>query len=445
VLFSEIEKFPRRLLAMRHGAHDLRKARPCAAHVPLWGDFTALRPRHLRRFGVDLPDVIVAGTPCQAFSVAGLRRSLADARGNLTLALVRLVHAIDAARRARGERPFVLVWENVPGVLSTKDNAFGCFLGGLAGGDDPVPLPPGAERWPDAGLVAGPRARVAWRILDAQYSRLAQRRRRVFLVASFGDGIDPAAVLFERKSLRGHHPPRREAQESVAGSLTASAGGSDENDAVNERLIAFGGNNTSGQIDIAASLNACSSASGRQDFETETFIVAPPLTTNPYGDHESREGLLVTHSLRGEGFDASEDGTGRGVPIIPICFDPRQTDVLVHGDRSGALDAQFPGPAIAFSCKNYGNDAATDLTPSLRAMGHMDSRPNGGGQMAIASDVAVRRLTPRECERLQGFPDDYTLLDGTTPDGPRYKSIGLSMPVDVMEWIGARLAAEWPA
>ncbi len=149
------------------------------------------------------------------------------------------------------------------------------------------------------------------------------------------------------------------------------------------QAVAFGGNNQSGPIDVATAVNACHTASGRQDFESETFIA---------------------HALRGEGFDGSEDGTGRGTPLVPV----------------------------AFSCKNHGDDAG-ELSPTLRA----------SGQVAIASS-AVRRLTPRECERLQGFPDDYTAIPyrgGIAADGPRYKALGNSMAVPVMRWIGERIAA----
>lgn len=253
--FAEIETFPSAVLAHHYGSN--MPGEPLASNgVPNHGDFTTLI--------VNPPDcdLLVGGTPCQAFSIAGLRLSLADDRGNLSLQFVRLAHAI-ADRRP--DRPFRAVWENVPGVLSTEDNAFGCFVGGLVGADDAlIPCPPplrgksnrfwrwreagrwpvldddGNEtgefveraeghviRWPDAGMVAGPRARLAWRILDAQHFGLAQRRRRVFVVASFGGGGDPAAILFEPRGLRGDIAARREAGKSVTGTLSArsSAGG----------------------------------------------------------------------------------------------------------------------------------------------------------------------------------------------------------------------------
>ena len=209
--FSEIEPFPRAVLA--HHYPD----------VPCHGDFTVLRDQP---WIVDA-DVLVGGTPCQAFSVAGLRNSLADDRGNLSLEFVRLADAIDDVRHAAGRKPAVIVWENVPGVLSVKDNAFGCFLAALAG--DGTPYVPPRRKWTDAGVVDGPQRKIAWRVLDAQYFGLAQRRRRVFVVASARAGFDPAAVLLEFEGVRRDTPPRREARETTAHStapcLTSSGRG----------------------------------------------------------------------------------------------------------------------------------------------------------------------------------------------------------------------------
>ncbi|WP_217425499.1 DNA cytosine methyltransferase [Magnetospirillum sp. SS-4] len=365
--FAEIEPFPSAVLAHRHPA------------IPNLGDMTAIDGSAWR----GRIDVLVGGTPCQAFSVAGRRRSLDDARGNLALTFVDLADAI---------APAWIVWENVPGVLSTRDNAFGCLLGGLAGEDGPL-LPPG-RKWSDAGVVVGPARTVAWRVLDAQYFGLAQRRRRVFVVAGAGDRADPVEVLFERESVRRDYSPRRQPEQGLAGTLAGGArrrGGF----SLDDLPVAFGGNNTSGPIDVATALNACASASGRMDFETETF---------------------VTHSLRGEGFDASEDGTGRGTPLVPVAFD----------------------------CKAATPVAGETVAPTLRAMNAV-GRDNAGGQLAVQHGLAVRRLTPTECERLQGFPDDYTRISwrgrpaDRCPDGPRYRALGNSMAVPVMAWIGRRI------
>jgi len=204
---------------------------------------------------------------------------------------------------------------------------------------------------------------------------------------------------------------------------------------------------------------------------------APAISaSNPYGDHESREGPLVAHSLRGEGFDASEDGTGRGTPIVPVagtlCFNGKAAGSATSQDAENGMLVAFdttqitsalnrsapqPGdpchplaagahlPAIAFSCKDHGADATDEgVTPTLRAMGFAESHANAGGQLAIAQGWAVRRLTPLECERLQGFPDGYTAVPwrgGVLADGPRYKVLGNSMAVNCMRWIGRRIEA----
>lgn len=364
---SEVEPFANAVLSERH---------PATANLGdvLAGDFLD----RARAFGP--LDLLVAGPPCQAFSIAGLRRSLDDARGNLTLRWVQVIHAID---------PRWAVTENVPGWLSTKDNAFGCFLAGLVGADDPLRTPDGGS-WPDAGMVAGPLGRAAWRVLDAQHFGVPQRRRRVFVVFSTGGRGDPAAVLFERHCLSGDHPAGGEAREDVAGALTASLGGVDENDAAGERLTAFGGNNQAGPINVATARNAHSSPHGRLDFESETFVVATTL--------RARDGA-------------------KGV-------DSDATDTLI----TGTIDA-----SMARSRGAGTNPGAL--------VGALSAQPGAQQQTYLASG-AVRRLTPVECERLQGFPDGWTdvLYRGKpAADGPRYKAIGNSMAVPVMTWIIERI------
>jgi DNA (cytosine-5)-methyltransferase 1 len=218
-LASEIEAAPRAIMSYRHGAEDARRTRQGSGPA-LWGDFTAIRVRFLRRLGVTLPQWLVAGTPCQSFSVAGLRGGMADARGNLTMEFLRLVHALRRAGSLRG-----FLWENVPGILSHADNPFGCFLAGIVGSDTPIVSPLKRGRWSSAGMVDGPFGKAAWRVSDAQYFGLAQRRARVILVASFVDGIDPAAVLFERTGLHGNHPPRREPGQAAPTIPSRSTGG----------------------------------------------------------------------------------------------------------------------------------------------------------------------------------------------------------------------------
>lgn len=495
---AEIDPFARAVLA-----HHYPK-------VPNLGDMTTIARRVLTG-EVPAPDILCGGTPCQAFSVAGLRESLADARGNLTLKFVELANAIDHVRVRAGLPPASVFWENVPGVLSTKDNAFGCFLAGLAGEDEPL-QPPGGK-WANAGCVYGPTRAIAWRTLDAQYFGLAQRRRRVFVVASARNGFDPAQVLFEWEGLRRDTAPGRETGKSPAGSLTASAG---RRGGVNDP--------ERGQL-IAGTLQAGGKAAGsatQQD--AESGLLVPTLakcllkgTGQRYDTDTDTILPHVTHSLRGEGFDASEDGTGRGTPLVPVaigtdCFNGLltgdvaatmgtrgssetasgptvmqlvafdTTQITSQANRSNpqpgdpchplaagahppaiAFPARLSGTqyasavdlapsmgaanptAVAFSCKDYGADHSNDLAPTMRAMGHAGSRPNAGGQLAVMQAMQVRRLTPVECERLQGFPDGYTAIPwrgkpaNQCPDGPRYKALGNSWAIDVVEWIGQRL------
>ncbi|QAB30917.1 DNA cytosine methyltransferase [Pantoea ananatis] len=180
--FSEIEKFPSAVLANHW------------PQVPNLGDMTRLACQ-IRSGLIPAPDLLVGGTPCQAFSVAGLRAGLDDPRGQLTLAYVDLLNAIDEKRTADGKPAAICVWENVPGVLNTRDNAFGCFLAGLAGESRELESP--GRKWSNAGYVLGPKRAITWRVLDAQFFGVAQQRKRVFIVASARADFDTAKILFE--------------------------------------------------------------------------------------------------------------------------------------------------------------------------------------------------------------------------------------------------------
>ena len=419
---SEIEPFPCAVLA--HHYPD----------VPNLGDMTAL-PEMIRAGLAAAPDVFTGGTPCQAFSVAGKRESLGDARGNLSLTFCEIANAIDDVRRADGREPSVIVWENVPGVLSTADNAFGCFLGALAGAD--CELQPTGKRWADAGVVLGPRRTVAWRIIDAQYFGLAQRRKRVFVVASARNGFDPAAVLLEFDSVRRDSAPSREAREGTAASTARSValrgregGGTAElGDELQNCLRASGGGGDKPHVLIHADPIARCVTTGeakRQDWETCNFVahcrdVAQTITSN-YGKQLDNSDTalgpnVVAHPLRGEGFDASEDGTGWGTPLVPVAtgFIPKAPP-----------NSRSMGEAV--------EQAPTVTTHQL-------------GQ-GVQQGMAVRRLTPTECERLMGFPDSYTAIPwrkkpaDQCPDGPRYKALGNSWAVPCARWIGERIDAQ---
>ncbi|PIJ50651.1 hypothetical protein BL250_07675 [Erwinia sp. OLTSP20] len=228
--FSEIEKFPSAVLAQHW------------PEVVNLGDMTKIA-QFVHADEVEAPDILVGGTPCQSYSIGGLRKGLKDPRGKLTLAFVELADGIDIKRAEKGQQPTIIVWENVTGVFSSKDNAFGCFLAGLAGEAkefEPGPRP--SERtsskfwrwdkkaskhfpvWSKRGAVIGRQRKVAWRTFDAQYFGMAQRRPRILLVASARTDIDPAKILFESESLRRVDPPSKQTPVPVC--LTARGAGS---------------------------------------------------------------------------------------------------------------------------------------------------------------------------------------------------------------------------
>lgn len=410
---SEIEPFPRAVLKERFGyrlPEDQNQGEPL-----LWGDMTEVTPELLRSRGIPLPDLVVAGTPCQAFSVAGLRKGTEDARGNLTLKFVEILHDLVAARP---DGKLTVVWENVYGVLSDKGNAFGCFLGGLVGSVDAL-QPPTDGSWPGEGMVQGPRARAAWCVLDAQWFGVAQRRRRVFVVVDFGGAVDPAAILLEPDSLRGNSAPRREAGQDYA---------LDAGDSVASRGIP----------EVSPALKARDHKGPSSDGDGDGAPILP---------------VEVSHSLRGEGFDASEDGTGRGTPIVPIAFDCKGTEVQFTVNDTHPTLRSMGGNT---SHQNGGGHAAVafaqnqrDELRKLSVAGCVASEPGMKQQAFLAEPWAVRRLTPRECERLQGIPDDHTLISwrgkglSACPDGHRYKAIGNSMAVPCMKWILDRIKVSY--
>jgi DNA (cytosine-5)-methyltransferase 1 len=407
--FSEIEPAPRSVLA--HHYPD----------VPCHGDFTTIGADQYGSI-----DLLVGGTPCQSFSVAGLRGGLDDDRGNLALEFLRL---------AQRTRPKWLVWENVPGVLSSNGGRdFGSILGGLV----------------ECGYG------FAYRVLDAQYFGVAQRRRRVFVVGCLGDTASAAAVLFERHSLQGHSAPRREKGKEVAGTIAARFGRSRNN-----------------HEELAPTLLARNGANGGFDLEREAAIiddwpaeVAPTLNAH-FGD---KMGLENQHINGGAGlFVAAKCLTARGASggtLDPenanfiackiqgttrpdedlICFEANMSLQAPHvGDLYPTLTRRTHA-AIAFPISSMNAlrspDAAKSTGLGVGQDGEAMYTLTKGDHHAVATQSAVRRLTPRECERLQGFPDDYTLVphrNKPMSDGPRYKALGNSMAVPVMHWIGKRI------
>lgn len=434
---AEVAPFPSAVLAHHYPT------------VPNLGDMKTIARRVLTG-DVGAPDVFCGGTPCQAFSVAGLRESLADARGNLTLKFVEIADAIDHVRNRRGEDECIVFWENVPGVLSTKDNAFGCFLGGLAGEDGPLE-PPGGK-WANAGAVYGPRRAVAWRTLDAQYFGVAQRRRRVFVVASARKGFDPAQVLFEWDGVRRDLAPSREARETAPTIPSRSTGG--------------GGIGTDFDCDggMIPALSQCitTGTGQRYDPETETILPVPFDTTQ------------ITSAANGS-------NPQPGDPCHPLASGAHAPAIAFPSNLSGTQCASTEELAPSMGATNPTAVAHVQVMPTMTAGGPSETSHNQiSGQMRDAymvptTAMQVRRLIPEECEALQGFQRGYTRIPNWSgwrdmdlgehpddlraqglqikqssktgkwrvndPDGPRYKALGNSWAVPNVNWLGRRIAA----
>ncbi|MDR2487973.1 MAG: DNA cytosine methyltransferase [Desulfovibrio sp.] len=524
-LCAKTHKEAKRLEAMLLANAKLPpRAQGCPPNLGDIRSVTGARIRELlKASGLGHLNILMGGTPCQDFSVAGLRAGLTGDRGNLALEFVRIADECD---------PDAAVLENVPGLLSDANNAFGNFLSALAGADfpsEPGPRPPMGKsnkfwrwsrkrgrhdpKWPDAGWVTGPKRTVAWRILDAQYFGLAQRRRRLFAVGCPLGGADPRAILFEREGLRRDTPPSRQAQTAVAGAITRSAysgglGGRPEgaaaghfiphNETAGSLSARFGRNGGTANDDLTGhrlvtgpltniagergwSINAEQAASGhlqvthaltgrlggggpddnkaqggfyvtcalsgrinrnsQQDSESG-MLIAYPLRAQSQSAHDESLENYVAHALRADGFDASENGTGRGTPLVAA--------IAIRG-RKGGCNVEMRTDGLA----------NTVLTPS--------GGRAGIGVGAILRESAVRRLLPLECELLMGLPPGYTLIPfgravkaekmepdyadflmqcgcltledacRAAADGPRYKSHGNSIAIPSLRWLGERI------
>lgn len=474
--FSEIDPFASAVL--RHHYPDVANL----------GDMTQIAPRILRG-EVCAPEMLVGGTPCQSFSIAGLRKGLTDPRGALTLKYVELANAIDQVRSSEDLAPAILVWENVPGVLSDATNAFGCFLGALSG--EAHQLRPAGSRWTHAGCVYGPQRAIAWRVLDAQHFGLAQRRKRVFAVASARADFDPSAILFEPDGLRGHpapgYPARKSAPPATGARLESNGGQPESSTPEDPRQAApettaradktlsvcFGGGNARGPIERAV----CLTARGHKcDFKFETFAVQAlsgaithTLNTANGGKGSSEDGtgrgtpvVAVTHPLTCSSA-VTEDGNGRGVPIVSGAYrnDPHHRpdefelgfsvafaqnsrgELRLEGGQgqlTGALSTGggIPGQGFPVVASVPAEGEPQNGPSTFEA--HLECRP--AEQTGATWTWRVRRLMPLECERLQGLPDHYTQVPyrgKPAADGPRYKVIGNSMAVPCVAWIGRRL------
>ena len=359
--FAEIEAFPAAVLAHHYPA------------VRNYGDMT----KH-KEWDLGTIDLLVGGTPCQSFSVAGLRKGLDDPRGNLMLTYLAI---------ADQRRPRWLVWENVPGVLSSNGGKdFGTFLGALA------------------ELGYG----FAYRVLDAQYFGVAQRRRRVFVVGYLGNWRPAAAVLFEPESLRGDTAPSRKAGQKFAADLVPSVAGSLDTQCGGGKLThqSVANGHLIGTI-TARMFNAL----GARDVEEGAVLaVARPA-----------------YALQGAGH-TSQNSQGSGWNE-EVSFTLNRLDV--HGVAQ----------PIAFQLAGDRDNPSVSVSETAFCL---PANPMSDRGQAVAASMAVRRLTPVECERLQGFPDNYTNIPwrkaAESPDGPRYKALGNSMAVPVMHWIGRRIS-----
>ncbi|OBU04810.1 phage N-6-adenine-methyltransferase [Morganella psychrotolerans] len=427
--FSEIEPFPSAVLA---------------AHWPQvnnLGDMTKIAAA-VRSGTVTTPDLLVGGTPCQAFSVAGLRGGLSDERGQLTLSYVELADSIDEIREQNGEQPTIIVWENVPGVLSSKDNAFGCFLAGLAGESEE--LKPTGGKWSNAGYVSGPKRTVAWRILDAQYLGVPQRRRRVFVIASARKDICPAEILFESDSLHGDSPACGEAEQTVAALTKNGVGatGADDNQAQAGHLIA--GSFRMATFGEYVDDETASTVKAR-DYKdaTDLAVMSVHGTQDPDVNYELAHTLGRNHGQENACFSFAENSQGE---VRLQNGDGQITGPLSTG--GGKPGQGYPAIAVAGniigrSPENGGNGNGFDESGVSYTLTKTDVH-------AVSTKNIVRRLTPVECERLQGFPDNHTQISwrgkdaADCPDGPRYRAIGNSMAVPVMRWIGERILAALP-
>jgi len=370
--FSEIERFPSEVL--RHRFPNVRN----------YGDMTNFKEWQ----DVGTVDLLVGGTPCQSFSVAGLRKGLDDPRGNLMLSF---------GAMASHFRPKWVVWENVPGVLSSNGGRdFGTFLGMLA------------------ELGYG----FAYRVLDAQYFGVAQRRRRVFVVGHLGDWRCAAAVLFESESLSGNPPPSRSKGEGIAAEVAPSPAASGRGV---ERV-----GESRGQDPVVACYGLPGNWINRKP-ENGGNATAPMSDVSPCLTGADRH--AVCHM-------------GQGGQIMNV-----------EHDKTGALRAQMNDHAPIVLASKTSAVWPADIASTLNArfgekLGLENQHIYQGAPLFVpvsGADFAVRRLTPIECERLQGFPDNWTRIPyrgkpaEQCPDGPRYKACGNSMAVPVMRWIGERI------
>lgn len=415
VAFSEIEKFPSEVLAHHYPG------------VPNLGDMSNYKEWN---FGEKTIDLLVGGTPCQSFSVAGLRKGLEDPRGNLALIYVGILDKF---------KPKWFIWENVPGVLSSsKGRDFGSFLGAVG------------------ELGYG----FSYRVLDAQNFGVPQRRRRVFVVGHLGDWRPAAEVLFEPESLSRHIEESRKKRK----------------DTPKDTRIGVKESSTEKMIPTTAH---CLQTTNQDYSRADGFNMIPEVFENHPSDSRVKEmgdTCQTVTSTWGSGggnipfvlnnpiaYSIREDGQKNNMSVTELdvsnCLSSHQPSIMSHHAQTFVMDQ-----AVAFGWQNSDSQSMSvdtitptldksktpavaspiswdaELNPNVDKMGTLIRGGQGGRTDGIMqTNMAVRKLTPIECERLQGFPDGYTNIKENCPDGHRYKAMGNSMAVPVMEWIGKRI------
>lgn len=495
--FSEIEPFPCAVLKHHY------------PEVPNHGDMTTL-PDRILSGEVEAPDVFCGGTPCQAFSVAGNRKSLDDARGNLSLTFCEIADAIDAIRYADGKRPAVIFWENVPGCRNTKDNFFGCFLAKLCGATEALEIENG--KWPTNGLIVGERRRVAWATLDARWFGLAQRRKRVFVVAYDNALVEhfgmpcPSEILSlgtclprnpteSGKTRQGitadaeSGPVCAEISPTVTNGPPFSRTGNERVDC--DALVVSQHGNIAGTLTARHDSSPCADrgmnviatiaphalkvrggceggGKGYLGMDEQVFTITTghdqqvavatnqPNEGNQYASSQETDTIETLRELR-EAVGEKEFAEW-GLGILDSLQSPEILRAWLHGasirqspcekgsrvdDRTLSRKENMPAGALSVlwesgpdGCSSHGRKLAQQLAREFgKALPVM---PHQGAQK-----YAVRRLTPIEAERLQGFPDNYTNIPWRNkpeaPDGPRYKALGNSWAVPCVTWIGIRI------
>ena len=385
---SEIEGFPCTLLAYRY------------PNVPNLGDVTKITEEQIAALG--RIDAIIFGSPCQDLSVAGKRKGFTDESGDTTRSglFFTAMQIIGWARKHNGLR-FAL-WENVPGAFSSsKGRDFAAVvdqLAGLEGTESP------AKGWGTEGCAIGSEAMVEWAVLDAQWFGVAQRRRRVFALADFGDWASRPPILLEPESLRGDSPPSREAGQAIAGALAS-------------------------RIDRGGFPGGDESCSGYvQPVGVRSTVKWPAEVATTLDAHFGDKWGLEDQHING--------GAALFVPAICGALTAKGPTAMGSPEVDGNHYVAYgiPGNWIGRKPENGGNavEPMHDVSPCLTKT----------DMHGVSSGMQVRRLTPRECERLQGFPDDHTLIPvkgKPAADGPRYKALGNSMAVPVIVWIGKQI------